>query len=703
MPVSVTRTTRAAILAILATGLLLAGVIGPGVSPAHADPKQTVVSLTFDDGVEDQYTNALPILQQYGMHGTFYIITGYVGVNSAYMTLPQIQALASAGNEIGGHTVLHPYLTQLSGDEATREICGSRDTLLNWGFQPTDFAYPYSDASPSTENIAQNCGFNSARLDEDLASPHTCQSGCDTTESIPPADPYAIKTPDSVQSTWTLSDLENLVKNAESAGGWLPLVFHHVCDGCDTYSVSPSIFSSFLGWLQGQNVSVKTVSQVMGGSVQPAVTAPQVQPAAPGTNGVANPSLETPDQYNSNIPQCWTTNDTGSNSASFSQTGDAHSGSAAETITMNSYTSGDARLITKQDLGQCAPAAVAGDSYQASAWYKSTTPTRYIMWYRDSNGGWHYWTQSPAFPASGSWAQAIWATPAVPAGATGLSYGLDIAATGTLTTDDYALTDSGGPPSTPTVSLSSPPGGSTLTGQVSFSANASSAVGVSKVDYLVNGVVVASSTNGPNFSASWDSSTVADGPVTVTARATDNGGNQGTSSGISANVANAASRGGNMLANASVETDTNGGQAPDCWQLGGTGTNGYTWSRTNNAHTGNWAENVTVSNYTTGDRKLVTSQQGGACSPRVTPGQTYNLSGWYQSTQPAHIVAYYQNANGSWVYWTQSPAQPAASSWAQASWTTPAVPAGATAVSFGINIAAVGSLTTDDYSMTAGS
>jgi hypothetical protein len=195
---------------------------------------------------------------------------------------------------------------------------------------------------------------------------------------------------------------------------------------------------------------------------------------------------------------------------------------------------------------------------------------------------------------------------------------------------------------------------------------------------------------------------VGDGPVTVTARATDSGGNQATSSGVTATVSNAASRGGNMLANASVENYSSGTSVPDCWQqTGASGTNTFSWTKTSSAHSGNWAQNVTITAYTSGDRKLVTSQQANACSPRVTPGHTYNLSAWYQSNQPAHIVAYYLNASGTWVYWTQSPAMAASSSWAQAAWTTPAVPAGATAVSFGLNLAAAGSLTTDDYSMTA--
>jgi hypothetical protein len=185
----------------------------------------------------------------------------------------------------------------------------------------------------------------------------------------------------------------------------------------------------------------------------------------------------------------------------------------------------------------------------------------------------------------------------------------------------------------------------------------------------------------------------------VTARATDVAGQQATTSGQAATISNAASRGGNMLANASVETDTGTGSTPDCWQEGGSGTSTYTWARTSSAHSGSWAQNVTITAYTSGDRKLVTAQNSSACSPRVNPGSTYSLGAWYESSQPTHIVAYYENSAGSWVYWTQSPVFAASSNWAQATWTTPAVPAGAIALSFGLNLGAVGSLTTDDYTM----
>ncbi|MGD0377334.1 MAG: Ig-like domain-containing protein, partial [Streptosporangiaceae bacterium] len=701
MIINAGRPARSAALTITFAVLLLLGVIGRPV-PARAATPHLTVSITFDDSDEDQYTNALPALESHDMHGTFYAITGQVGVDSGSLTVPQLQAIYNAGNEIGGHTVLHPNLTQISNAEATREICDSRDTLLGWGFPVTDFAYPYAAYNSTTEGIVEQCGYNSARQDGDITSkPYGCVSGCPLAETIPPKDPYGIRAPSSIQDDWTLAQMEQLVTQAEPGGGWTVLVFHHICDDCDQYSVTPANFNALLTWLQTQNVSIETVGQVIGGPVQPAVSAPAVPPAPPGTNGVTNASVETDDPYNPGTPYCWSTSTSAGDTASFAETGTAHTGKVGETVTMSSYTSGNAALLIKQDLGQCAPSAVAGDAYLVSGWYQSTVPTRFLFWYRDANGGWHSWTKSPQFGAESSWTQAKWTTPAVPAGATALSFGMDIEAVGTLTTDDYSLMDSGGPPSTPSVSLTGPAAGATLTGPVTLTANASSPVGIAKVDFLVDGVVVATATSSP-YTATWDSSTVGDGPVTVTARATDTSGNTATTAGQADTVSNAASRGGNLLANATLNTNTGGGSTPDCWQESNTSGNTQAWTYTPGAHSGNATENVTISAYSSGDSKLVTAQGTSACSPRVTPGSAYTLGGSYESSQPTHIVAYYQNASGTWTYWTESPAFAASSTWAQAAWATPAVPAGATALSFGLNIAAAGSLTTDDYTMTAG-
>ena len=47
-----------------------------------------------------------------------------------------------------------------------------------------------------------------------------------------------------------LAQVEGYVTNAEQhGGGWVPLVFHHVCDGCDSLSITPANLDAFMTWL----------------------------------------------------------------------------------------------------------------------------------------------------------------------------------------------------------------------------------------------------------------------------------------------------------------------------------------------------------------------------------------------------------------------------------------------------------------------
>jgi peptidoglycan/xylan/chitin deacetylase (PgdA/CDA1 family) len=108
---------------------------------ASSVPEKTVV-LTFDDGYEDNSSVALPILQKYGFHGTFFIITSKIG-NADYMSEDQIKDLAKNGNEIGSHTVYHIGLDTVKGTTLDNEIKDSKialDKLLSQN--TTSFCYP---------------------------------------------------------------------------------------------------------------------------------------------------------------------------------------------------------------------------------------------------------------------------------------------------------------------------------------------------------------------------------------------------------------------------------------------------------------------------------------------------------------------------------------------------------------------------------
>jgi peptidoglycan/xylan/chitin deacetylase (PgdA/CDA1 family) len=247
-------------------------------------PQQTVVSLTFDDAWSDQ--SVVPsMLASAGMHGTFYVNSGNVGSSPSFLGWNQLQGFQSVGNEIAGHTINHVDLTSVTSTEAQRQVCQDRRALMSEGLNITDFAYPYGATNSSVQPIVQGCGYNSGRRSWGLCSP--AQTGCPAAEAIPAQNLFATRTQSSIRSWTTVQDLQNAVTNAEATGGWVTFVFHHVCDGCDSYAITQSNLQAFIDWLQPRSANgtvVKTVRDVIGGSLQPA---PSVDDQTSATSTIA--------------------------------------------------------------------------------------------------------------------------------------------------------------------------------------------------------------------------------------------------------------------------------------------------------------------------------------------------------------------------------------------------------------------------------
>jgi peptidoglycan/xylan/chitin deacetylase (PgdA/CDA1 family) len=593
----------------IAVALLTAFYVAfmPLTADASASRPLTV-TLTFDDGVADQLQGE-QLLEKYGMVGTFYINSALIGL-PGYMTRANLDNLKAKGHEIGGHTVSHQNLPTLSADEQNRQICLDRNTLLSWGYAVTTFAYPFVAFDATTKAIAQQCGYNAARSVGDLRSPFSC-SDCPTAETVPPADPYAIRTADDVESNWTLSNLQNLVTRAEQNGGWLPLNLHHVCaTNCVAESISPTTLDRFLAWLKPRSAAtirttVRTAAQVLGGAVKPAVApTPPPAPGAPGVNTVRNASLESANAVFPNVPGCFTSAGYGTNTVTVSRVNDVHTGSWASRIVMSSRTDGDAKIIPTFDLGQCSSQVAQGRTYQVSAWFKSDVQTFFTLYKRNAIGQWSYWTQSPRIAPSSTWTQATWISPPPPADAVAASFGLTIDSVGTLTTDDYGLADTTPAPAPPGV---------------------------------------------------------------------------------------------NALKNPSLETNGADG-FPQCWTGAGYGTNTPVWTRVTDAADGTYAQKLELTSRTDGDAKLIPSWDSGNCAPLVTVGSTYTLGVSYKSDASTYFTLYRQDTAGNWAWWTQSPTFPASAAYTTATWTSPPVPDGTRAVTFGLTLDSVGQVTTDNYS-----
>jgi peptidoglycan/xylan/chitin deacetylase (PgdA/CDA1 family) len=138
-------------------------------------PPKPVV-LTFDDGYQDAYDEAFPILQRHGFTATFYIVSNFVN-QPGYMNWGELMALYDAGMEIGSHTVDHYDLTTLDPYEANRQIVQSKADIERGLGQPVvSFCYPVGKYTGPITVMVSAAGYESAtttRNDWDYSNPFT--------------------------------------------------------------------------------------------------------------------------------------------------------------------------------------------------------------------------------------------------------------------------------------------------------------------------------------------------------------------------------------------------------------------------------------------------------------------------------------------------------------------------------------------------
>lgn len=119
--------------------------------------------LTFDDGYEDFYTDAFPLLQQYQIKATVYVITDFIGRNG-FMNKRQLKEIADSGLvEIGSHTLNHLNLKYVSSDEAKRQIFESKETLIDQLNVPVKtFAYPAGGYDEVAVELVREASYSAA-------------------------------------------------------------------------------------------------------------------------------------------------------------------------------------------------------------------------------------------------------------------------------------------------------------------------------------------------------------------------------------------------------------------------------------------------------------------------------------------------------------------------------------------------------------
>jgi peptidoglycan/xylan/chitin deacetylase (PgdA/CDA1 family) len=116
------------------------------------------LSLTFDDGTEDHYRIAAPIMEKHGFRGTFFLTVGSIGSGVwIHGTWKGFLDLYESGHELGSHTMTHPWLTKITADKQQDELLRAKEEIETRTGNPClSFAYPYCDHNPAVEQFCRD-------------------------------------------------------------------------------------------------------------------------------------------------------------------------------------------------------------------------------------------------------------------------------------------------------------------------------------------------------------------------------------------------------------------------------------------------------------------------------------------------------------------------------------------------------------------
>lgn len=123
-------------------------------------PKKSV-AITFDDGFQNFFSFARPLLKKYGYTATIFLVTEKINSNDKdFLSWEEILRLKEEGFSFGAHTKSHAVLTSLPSEIARREIAESKKAIEEkLGEKIEFFCYPYGEFNAETQNIVKDAGF----------------------------------------------------------------------------------------------------------------------------------------------------------------------------------------------------------------------------------------------------------------------------------------------------------------------------------------------------------------------------------------------------------------------------------------------------------------------------------------------------------------------------------------------------------------
>ncbi len=130
--------------------------------------RQTVI--TFDDGYEETYTIAWPLLKRFGFSSTVFITPGEIGT-PGFMTWEQAVEMSRDGVLIGSHTMHHSYLPSVPEEKLPYELVESKRVIEAHLHLPVEYiSYPIGGFTAQVQEIVRQAGYRVACTTNRLSS-----------------------------------------------------------------------------------------------------------------------------------------------------------------------------------------------------------------------------------------------------------------------------------------------------------------------------------------------------------------------------------------------------------------------------------------------------------------------------------------------------------------------------------------------------
>lgn len=208
--------------------------------------KQGIVTLTFDDGWKNIYTNAIPVLNKNNMFASIFVITNTISKDGNRLNEDDLRDLQKKGYEIGSHSLSHCNQSTLSRSKLDYEAIHSKKVLEDLGVGPINvFSYPLGSYNDQSQDVYTKY-FKYIRTSDDGYNDKYY-------------DKANIKSM-SVTSSTSESDLKQWLKVAKDQREWLVINYHEI-GAAGEYNLSTDEFEKQIELISKSGLKIMTLSK----------------------------------------------------------------------------------------------------------------------------------------------------------------------------------------------------------------------------------------------------------------------------------------------------------------------------------------------------------------------------------------------------------------------------------------------------------